>query len=69
MVHTLDDKREAVRQSLPRRVTPDADGSAPGHEPIPIVLDFVNPIGAGRRAVGGEDRQGSIERAGMRRAI
>ena len=31
---------------------PDAYGIAPGHEPKPIVLNLVNPVGAGRGLVG-----------------
>jgi hypothetical protein len=28
-------------------------GIAPDHEPVAVVLDLVNPVGAGRRLVGG----------------
>jgi hypothetical protein len=31
---------------------PDAHGVAPGHEPIAVVLDLVNPVGARGRTVG-----------------
>ena len=49
----LDHERIAVRPVVASaRGQPDADRVAPGHEAIPIMLDFVNPVGAGRRAVG-----------------
>jgi hypothetical protein len=32
---------------------PDAYGIAPGHEPVAVVPDLVNPVGAGRGLVGG----------------
>jgi hypothetical protein len=33
-----------------------------GHEPVAVVLDFVNPVGAGRRRlVGGRSRQGLMK--------
>jgi hypothetical protein len=49
---------------------PDAHGVATGHEPEAVVLDFVNPVRAGRRLVGGgrqarlneADRQGTQRR-------
>jgi hypothetical protein len=31
---------------------PDAHRVATGHEPVAVVLDLVNPVGAGRRLVG-----------------
>ena len=31
----------------------DAHRIAPGHEPVAVVLDLVNPVGAGRGLVGG----------------
>src|SRR5258708_1278203 len=39
-------------------------GIAPDHEPVAVVLDFVNPVGAGRRRlVGGRSRQGLMKAA------
>ena len=40
---------------------PDAHGVAPGHEPEAVVLDLVNPVGAGRRLVGGGREAGFDE--------
>jgi len=52
-----------VVQSLPLRVDqPDAERIAPGHQPVAVVLDLMNPVGTGRRLVG---RQGSMKRAGI----
>jgi hypothetical protein len=36
-------------------------GIVPDHEPVAIVLDFVNPVGAGRRLVGGGRKVGLDE--------
>ncbi len=36
-------------------------GIVPDHEPVAIVLDFVNPVGAGRRLVGGGREAGFNE--------
>ena len=53
VVHGLDHEREAVRPVVAAPGNqPDADGIAPGHQPIAVVLDFVQPAGAGRRTVG-----------------
>ena len=53
MVHRFDHERKRVDQSLPLPGDqPDADGIAPRHQPIAVVLDLVNPLGAGRRLVG-----------------
>ena len=50
MVHRLNHKRVAGRPVVASTGNqPDAHRVAPGHEPIPVVLDFVNPVGAGRR--------------------
>ncbi len=42
---------------------PDAHGVPPGHEPEAVVLDLVNPVGAGGRLVAGDGRQDSMKRA------
>ena len=53
VVHGLDHERKAVRPVVAAPGNqPDADGIAPRHQAIAVVLDFVNPVGAGRRAVG-----------------
>ena len=53
MVHGLDHEREAVRPVVAAPGNqPDADGIASRHEPIAVVLDLVNPVGAGRGLVG-----------------
>ena len=53
VVHGLDHEREAVRPVIAAPGNqPDADGIAPRHQAVAVVLDFVNPVGAGRRAVG-----------------
>ena len=53
MVHRLNDKRIAVRPVVALAGDqPDAHGVAPGHKPVAIVLDLVNPVGAGRRLLG-----------------
>jgi hypothetical protein len=50
---------------------PDADRITPRHQPIAIVLDLVNPLWAGRRAIGRGWQAGFYEagrnRAGTRR--
>ena len=54
MVHGLDDERITGRPVVPiAGDQPDAHGVAPGHEPIAVMLDLVNPVGAGRGLVGG----------------
>ena len=54
MVHGLDHERVAVRPVVaPAGDQPDAHGIAPGHQPVAVVLDLVNPVGAGRGLVGG----------------
>jgi hypothetical protein len=58
----LHDEREVVVQSfLPPSNQPDAHGITPRHEPVAVVLDLVNPIGAGR--AGG--RRGNARQGGM----
>ena len=53
VVHGLDHERIACRPAMiAPGDQPDADGIATGHEPEAVVLDFVNPIRAGRRLVG-----------------
>jgi hypothetical protein len=67
MVHGLDHEREADRPVVASaRDQPDADGVAPGHEPVAVVLDLVNPVEAGRRAVGG-GRQTRFNETGRHR--
>ena len=54
MVHGLDDERVAVRPVVPAaRQQTDADGVAPSHQAVAVVLDLVNPVGSRRRLVGG----------------
>ena len=54
MVHRLHDQGEAARPVVAvAGKQADADGIAPGHQPIAVVLDLVDPIGAGRGLVGG----------------
>ena len=46
MVHGLDHEREAVRPVVAAAGNqPDADGVAPGHQAIAVVLDFVIQLG------------------------
>ena len=53
MVHGLGHQRIALRPVVaPAGDKPDADRVATGHEPKPVVLDLVNPVGAGRGLVG-----------------
>ena len=53
VIHGLDHERVAGRPVVaPAGNQPDAHGIAAGHEPEPVVLDLVNPVGAGRRLVG-----------------
>ena len=44
----------------------DAHGIATGHEPVAVVLDLVNPVGAGRGFVGGGRKAGLDEIWGRR---
>jgi hypothetical protein len=68
MVHGFYYEREAVGPVIaaPGQKT-DAHGIAPGHEPVAVVLDFVNPIRARRRLVGGRWQAGFDEGALWRR--
>jgi hypothetical protein len=53
VVHGLDHEREARSPVVPPAGDePNAHGVAPGHEPIAVMLDLVNPVGAARRLVG-----------------
>ena len=62
MVHSLDHERIAGRPVIaPAGNQPDANGIATGHEPIAVVLDLVNPVGAGRGLVGGRRKAGLDE--------
>ena len=64
MVHGLGHQRVALRPVVaPAGDQPDAHRVAPGHEPEAVVLDLVNPVGAGRRLVGWGGRQGSMKLA------
>jgi hypothetical protein len=48
VVHGLDQERVALRPVVaPAGDQPDANRIAPGHEPEAVVLDLVNPVGAG----------------------
>jgi hypothetical protein len=53
VVHGLDHQRIALRPVIAALGDePDAHGIAAGHQPEAVVLDLVNPIGAGRGLVG-----------------
>ena len=53
VVHSLGHQRITGRPVVaPAGDQPDAHGVAPGHEPVAVVLDLVNPVGAGRGLVG-----------------
>ena len=67
VVHRLHDEREVVVQSfLPPSNQPDAHGITPRHEPVAVVLDLVNPIGAGRAGgQRGNARQGGMNAEGI----
>ena len=50
VVHRLGHQRIALRPVIAALGDePDAHGVAAGHQPEAVVLDLVNPIGAGRR--------------------
>ena len=50
----LDHEREPLRPIVaPTGDKPDADRIAPRHKAVAVVLDLMNPVGAGRRTVGG----------------
>jgi hypothetical protein len=54
VVHGLHDEREAVCPVVSvAGDEPDAHGVAPGHHPVAVVLDLMNPVCARRRLVGG----------------
>jgi hypothetical protein len=54
VVDGLDNKRETVCPIITSPgQEPDADRIAPGHQPIAVVLDLVNPVRARRGIVGG----------------
>jgi hypothetical protein len=54
VVHRLHDQREAHRPVVAAPGDqPEADGISPRHKAIAVVLDLVNPVGAGRQAIGG----------------
>ena len=54
VVHGLGHQRIALRPVIAALGDePDAHGIAAGHETVAVVLDLVNPVGAGRRLVGG----------------
>ena len=62
VVHGLDHQRVALRPVVaPAGDQPDAHGVAPGHQPEAVVLDLVNPVGAGRGLVGGGREAGLDE--------
>jgi len=53
VVHGLDHEREAVRPVIAAlSYQPDADGISTRHKAVAVVLNLMNPVGAGRRAVG-----------------
>src|SRR5438094_6397384 len=60
----LDDEREAFGPVVPiAGEKPHSSGAAPRQEPEAIVLDFVNPIAAGRRPLD-RDRQARLTAVG-----
>ena len=62
VVHSLDDERIARRPVVtPTGDQPDAHGVATGHEPEAVVLDLVNPVGAGRKLLGWGGKAGLDE--------
>ena len=62
MVHGLDHQRIAVGPVVAAAGDqPDAHRIAPGHQPVAVVLDLVNPVGAGRGLVGGGGEAGFDE--------
>jgi hypothetical protein len=62
VVHGLGHQRIALRPVIAvLGDEPDAHGIAAGHQPEAVVLDLVNPIGAGRRLVGGGREAGFDE--------
>jgi hypothetical protein len=61
----------AVNTDLAQAIVPcgdqlDAHGVAPDHQPIAVMLDLVNPIGAGRRTVG-RGREAWLDKTGGHR--
>jgi hypothetical protein len=53
VVHSLGDQRKASRPVVAAPGNqPDADGISARHKAIAVVLNLMNPVGAGRRAVG-----------------
>ena len=49
------------------REQPNANRIAARHQPVAVVLDLVNPVGAGRRSIGGGRKAGLDEAAPGRR--
>ena len=53
MIYGLYDEREPVGPVVASpSQQPNAYRVTPGHQAVAVVLDLVNPVGAGRRAVG-----------------
>ena len=64
VVHRLDDEWVALRPVFaPAGNQPDAHGVPTSHQPEAVVLDLVNPVGAGRGLSAGDGRQGSMKLA------
>jgi hypothetical protein len=64
VVHRLGHQWIALRPVIaPAGDQPDAHGVAAGHEPEAVVLDLVNPVGAGRRLVGRGREAGFVKLA------
>jgi hypothetical protein len=64
VVHRLHNQRKALRPVVaPARDEPDANRISAGHEAVAVVFDLVNPIGAGRRAIGG-GREAGLDKTG-----
>jgi hypothetical protein len=62
VVHSLHHQREAASPVIAAPDNePDADGISTRHKAIAVVLDLVNPVGAGRRAVGRRRQAGLDE--------
>ena len=65
MVHGFHYEREAVGPVVaPPGQQPNAHGIAPGHEPVAVVLDFVNPVQPAGGLSAGDGRLGSMKPAG-----
>ena len=65
VVHCRHHQREAGGPVVsPARDQPDADRVSPGHEPVAVVLDLVNPVGPRGWTVGG-GRETGLDKLGL----